>query len=367
MPINAFGGGPGTGKTYGVIEHVILPAIAKGRFVITNIDGLNAEAIYEYVAREFYKGKIICIGHIRTCSRAAPESDEFFPGEESLDKAMPVPQPKTPNVVGGDLVVVDEATRYWPMGEKVTKRHAYFFREHRHFANEMGHTCDLVVIDPDLTMLARALKGKIEMSSLTHKPKELGLERYVVRLYRGVKFTGKPVSTSGPHPFKKEVYSLYRSYAVAGAKEQSIDDRQSLVRKLVAKLGGMALLAALCIGGVIFLVRNKVEKLEQEGAAAHPAAAAAAGAGGAAPASAGGMPMPYAGGGVSQTLRVAGEVVIRGERWVLLSDGSRLRLENPGAFVGVGIMMVGDVRGERITTWSGPSDSAEKPGLLGGN
>jgi zona occludens toxin len=48
MPINAFGGGPGSGKTYGVMEHVILPAIAEGRFILTNIEGLNAQAIYDY-------------------------------------------------------------------------------------------------------------------------------------------------------------------------------------------------------------------------------------------------------------------------------------------------------------------------------
>ena len=371
MPINAFGGGPGTGKTYGVMAHVILPAIAKGRFVLTNIDGLDIPAIYEYVAKEFYKGKIICIGHIRTCDRSAPERDDFFPGEESHDKAGPVPKADCPTAVGGDLVVVDEATRYWTVGEKVLRQHAYFFREHRHFANEMGHTCDLVVIDPDLTLLARALKGKIEMSSLTHKPKEIGLERYVVRLFRGVKLTGKPVSTTGPHPFKKEVYSLYRSYAVAGAKEQAIDGRQSQLRTMLTKFGGMVLLAVACLGGIAWMVRNKVTELKGGAASEHqtpagPAASSPA-AGGLVSQQAVPAPVAYPGRGVSETLRVAGEVVIRGERWVLVSDGSRVRLESPAAFVGVGVMMVGDVQGERVTTWSGAVPGAEKTVSMVGN
>src|SRR5689334_552815 len=138
MPINGFGGGPGSGKTYGVMEHVILPAVAQGRFILTNIEGLNVEAIYDYVAENFYKGKIFCIGHIRRCNREAPDADDFFPGASALDTPVPVPSPEFARVSGGDLVVIDEATRHWAQGEKVKPSHAYFFREHRHFANEMG-------------------------------------------------------------------------------------------------------------------------------------------------------------------------------------------------------------------------------------
>jgi zona occludens toxin len=363
MPINAFGGGPGTGKTYGVMEHVIIPAIAKGRFVITNIDGLQDEAIYQYVNDTCYKGKIFCIGHIRHCDRAAPEREDFFPGQDSLDKAMSVPSPDSPCVVGGDLVVIDEATRYWSVGEKVSTQDSYFFREHRHFVNEMGHTCDLVVIDPDITMLARALKGKIEMTSLTHKPKELGLERYVVQIFNRAKLTGKPVSVGGPYPFKKEIYSLYRSYAVAGAKEQAIDSRQSLVKVLLRKFGLMAFLGLACIVGFVLLLRHKMAKMEEQG---RPAAASVQGAGSSRPSLGQSSPVaPPAGSSpsvtrsaVSPVLRVVGRVVLRGEPWVVLADGALVRLENPAAFVGRGSLVVGQVEGQRVTTWSGRS--AEK-------
>jgi zona occludens toxin len=362
MPINAFGGGPGSGKTYGVMEHVILPAVAKGRFVITNIDGLNVEAIYEYVAKEFYKGKILCIGHIRHCDRGQPDLVTFFPGEDALDKAMPVPEADSQVVCGGDLVVIDEATRYWSTGEKVKKEHAYFFREHRHFANECGHTCDLVVIDPDLTMLARALRGKIELSSVTHKPKELGLERYVVKLYSRSRITGKPVSVSGPYPFRKEIYSLYRSYAVEGAKEQAVDGRQSLRGKIIFKF--VAMLVLLICGLIAFglAVRHKMQTIHDQ-----DKGKAVLGAGGAAKASTPGAPVdgpvaaPGASAGRSQLsplLRVVGEVTLRGERWVVVSDGVAVRLESPGAFVGRGVMVVGTVEGERVSSWSGPRAAA---------
>ena len=350
MAINAFGGGVGSGKTYGVMEHVILPAVAAGRFIITNIEGLNEQAIYNYVAQHFYKGKIICIGHIRRCGRNAPEDDAFFPGEEALDKAVPVPAVNAPTVVGGDLVVVDEATRYWSSDTKVSKRHQYFFREHRHFANVMGHTCDLVVIDPDLTLLARFLKGKIEMSSITHKPKEIGLNRYVVNLYRGVSLRAKPVSTQGPFAFKKDIYSLYKSYANEKAKEQAIDKRQNLLKnpRLWFYIGGLLVLLTLCIWGLYSYYRHQVEKFSPQDVRAKSAAVS------------NGIPgisgNPGSSGTMnkSDTMRIAGEVVLNGQRWVLLvdQDGS-VRLENPAAFVGRGLTMVGNVEGRRVATWTG--------------
>lgn len=356
MPINAFGGGPGSGKTYGVMEHVILPAVAKGRFIITNIDGLENEKIYEYVVNEFYKGKIICIGHIRSCSREAPEKDDFFPGHEAHDVAMSVPSPDMKVVNGGDLVVVDEATRYWQVGEKVLPRHSYFFREHRHFANEVGHTCDLVVIDPDITQLARALKGKIELSSITRKVKELALERYVVTIYQKAKLTGKPLTVNGPYPFREAVYSLYRSYAVAGAKEQTVDARQSVRGKIIFRMVSMLGLLVFAVAMLVYVYNARIAKLKEGDKSHQDALAASAGPVG----GQGGVKSPSAvsgpsvvRSGVSDSLRVVGQIVVRGQQWAVLSDGSALRLENPVAFVGAGVLMVGSVEGKRVTSWSG--------------
>lgn len=228
MAINAFGGGPGTGKTYGVMEHVILPAVSKGRFILTNIEGLKHDEIYQYVHDNAPKGKIVCIGHIRSCNRKAPEEDDFFPGEEALDVPQSVPSPDLQKVNGGDLVVIDEASRYWQLGEKVKRKHYYFFREHRHFSNEVGDTCDLVVIDPDLTELAKALRGKIEMSSVTRKLKEVGLERYVVDVFSKCRLR-KAIQNLGPYEFKPEIYGLYKSYSHDKAKEQQVDKRQNVL------------------------------------------------------------------------------------------------------------------------------------------
>lgn len=359
MPINAFGGGPGSGKTYGVMEHVILPAIAKGRFILTNIEGLDAEAIYNHVAEHFYKGKIICIGHIRTCDRAAPDEEDFFPGEEALDRPVPVPSPEFGRVVGGDLVVVDEATRYWEQGGKVKRGHAYFFREHRHFSNEMGHTCDLVVIDPDLTLLARALKGKVEMASVTHKPKAIGMDRYVVNIYRGVRLTRAPVQTLGPYAFQKKIYSLYKSYSHENAKEQPIDKRQNILRNPKV-LGIVAAVVALWLFGGFFTYRFFAKR----GGDQPKAVAAESAAPGQAASSAAAVPAPgNAKGGAavssgkddySAEWRIAGAYEANGERYVVVSDSQgRLRVESPSMFRNAGIAAIGEIDGQRVALWTG--------------
>jgi zona occludens toxin len=350
MPINAFGGGPGTGKTYGVVEHVILPAIAAGRFIITNIDGLDAGAIYDYVAKNFYKDKIICIGHIRTCSRDAPGENGFFPGDASLDKPNPCPPPTLEVVAGGDLVVIDEATRYWVMGEKVSKEAQFFFREHRHFANEIGHTCDLVVIDPDLMQLARPLRGKIELSSLTHKPKGIGLNRYVVRLYRGCKLTGKPQSVNGPYKFKPEIYALYKSYAHANAKESAIDGRQNIFASKILWYYLIGVISCVSIAIWLlwgFFVPDSPKKAAPATVIQNPLQVS--------PSLPSHVPtvinnIPP----ISEKWRVVGTMVSGGLSWVVVSDiDGRLRLESPSSFIGSGSVAVGEIDGSRVSTWSG--------------
>ena len=352
MPINAFGGGPGSGKTYGVMEHVILPAIAEGRFILTNIEGLNAQAIYDYTVANAPKHKIICVGHIRTCDRSAPDDEEFFPGEGALDTSSPVPSPDYKRVWPGDLVVIDEATRHWAQGEKIKRSHAYFFREHRHFTNEIGQSCDMVVIDPDLTLIARQLRGKFEMASVTHKPKELGMNKYVVNIYPRGKVSGKPTQTRGPYAFREEIYSLYKSYSHEKAKEQSIDGRQSLFsdKRLLYKVVIFVILLIIAGWRVWHFFSDKL----------HPAAAVQT----EAAQSSGGKPQVL----YSSDWRIAGEIVVNGITQVVLIGSNGVRLDNAVYYKGAGLSQTGVVDGKNVTRFSGPAGGAapteQKKGLL---
>jgi zona occludens toxin len=350
MPINAFGGGPGSGKTYGVMEHVILPAIAQGRFILTNIEGLQPDAIYQYVAENAPRDKIICIGHIRTCGRNAPEEDDFFPGEEALDKPMPVPATDFPRVSGGDLVVVDEATRYWATGDKIKRTHAYFFREHRHFSNEIGHTCDLVVIDPDLSLLARQLKGKLEMASVTHKPKEIGLNRYVVNIYPRGKVRGTPVQTLGPYAFKKEIYSLYKSYSHEKAKEQVVDNRQNIFAN--PRLWVMFLIVFfMFVTGGFFTYRFFQPETHKVKTSTTPQSSSV---NGSALQAAKNEPTND----FSDKWRYGGSFKSHGETWAVLVDPQgRVRVESPSMITGNGISSFAVIDGKKVTTYSGAQSS----------
>lgn len=357
MPINAFGGGPGSGKTYGVMEHVILPAVAAGRFILTQIDGLQHDAIYEYVAANAPKGKIICIGHIRSCPRDGPEKPGFFPGIDKLDHPEPVPSPDRQTVCGGDLVVIDEATRYWAVGEKVSKESQFFFREHRHFSNEMGQTCDLVVIDPDLTQLARALKGKIEMASVTRKLKEIGVERYMVDLFPRGRVSGKSNQSRGPYKFLPEIYNLYKSYSHEKAKEQVVDKRQNMLGglffKVVMPLSVLALVAG--IWGASTWLSNRQQK---------PAAMAKQEQGkpqqSATPAPPPKPPAPA----VSDQWRAAGYVVSDAGATFYLDDGNRRRVVSNPVTYKLGRRSYDVKVGEEwVTEYSGQS-SARSGSLL---
>lgn len=345
MPINAFGGGPGSGKTYGVMEHVILPAVANGRFILTNIEGLRTDLIYEYVAANAPKDKIICIGYIRTCDRNAPDEEDFFPDESALDSAMPVPSPDYKKVWGGDLVVIDEATRYWSQGTRVKKTHAYFFREHRHFSNEMGHTCDLVVIDPDISMFCRALKGKIEMSSVTHKPKSIGLNRYVVNLYRQAKTNTKPMQTLGPYKFKPEIYALYKSYSHENAKEQKIDSRQNVLKS--GKFIGLCIILIVMVSVSIWSLyrflgkrHTSTEKPNVEISQKELQNNSSS--------------LMKKQSSFSKDYRISGLVFIQGRYFVTLVDSSgRLIHEPADNFVGSGVFLNGEFDGAKVTIYSG--------------
>lgn len=349
MAINAFGGAPGSGKSYGVVEHVILPAVASGRFIITNIAGLEVDAIYEYVLKNFYKGKIFCIGHIRRCSDNAPGEVGFFPGIDAVDKPCPIVDPEFKTVNGGDLVVIDEVPRYFPMGEKVSKEAQFFFREHRHFSNEIGQTCDLVVIAPDLAEIHRAIRGKLELSSVTHKLKSLGLERYVVRLFRGSKITGKPQSVNGPYKFQKEIYSLYKSNSHKNAKEARVDGRQNIFASKI--LWGYIIGVVIAVSVASWFIWKFFHPADAQVVTSSFVAAP----GQVAPLGPSHVPtvinnIPP----VSEKWRVVGTMVSGGLSWVVMSDmDGRLRLESPSVFSGSGSVAIGEVDGSRVSTWSG--------------
>lgn len=137
-----------------------------------------------------------------------------------------------PSVVQpGDLVVIDEAWRYWSDQQQLSPEHMNFFRMHRHYVDEDGVSCDLLVLIQDFGSLNRFLRGVCELVLVFYKMKSLGLmSRYRVEVYEGKPRRATLVSTSPWQKYDKTIFPLYKSYDGAGGNEKVTDDRQNLFR-----------------------------------------------------------------------------------------------------------------------------------------
>jgi zona occludens toxin len=114
MAINAYCGVMGSGKSYEVVQGPLLDAIASGRRVVTNVDGINEERIHEFLVNKA-RGDASHFGavvHVRTDDISKPA---FFPVEhESAEGATVTPGFVQP----GDLLVVDEAWKLVGVGQE---------------------------------------------------------------------------------------------------------------------------------------------------------------------------------------------------------------------------------------------------------
>jgi putative phage-related membrane protein len=64
MAISAYVGVPGSGKSYEVVKSVILPAIATGRRVVSNVYGLDKEKIHQYLLKNKRKLTVEQLGDL---------------------------------------------------------------------------------------------------------------------------------------------------------------------------------------------------------------------------------------------------------------------------------------------------------------
>ncbi|HTF85330.1 MAG TPA: zonular occludens toxin domain-containing protein [Cellvibrio sp.] len=227
MTISAYVGLPGAGKSYGVVENVILPAIKAGRRVLTNIPMVRDEWLKQF--------------------QAAPE--QFDIAEIPKD-----PDWWQKNNVAGAVVVLDELYKLWPAGltaKNVRESDKSFLAEHRHMVDESGFSTEVVLVTQDLSQIASFARVLVETTFRVVKMSKLGLSKsYRVDVYTG--------AVTGPAPsksrldrqifgaYKKETYALYRSHtkSVTGAagNEKRVDGRFNVLGGLSVKLGLLLIL-----------------------------------------------------------------------------------------------------------------------------
>jgi len=222
LAITAYTGLPGSGKSYGVVENVILPALKSGRRIFTNIP-LNADLVeknYPGLVTQFTSAEIL-------------ENPDWFQ-----------------NVFqSGATLVIDECWRVWAAGLKannMTDAHKGFLAEHRHMVGSDGQSTEVVYVTQDLAQIASYPRSLVETTYRAVKLGSVGANnKFRIDVYQGA-VTGQRPSESLRlrqmfSSYKPDVYCWYKSQtmsqSVTHGDESGSDKRNNILNSWLFKFG----------------------------------------------------------------------------------------------------------------------------------
>lgn len=342
MSITSYTGNPGAGKTYEVVKNVIIPAIKESRRVVTNIDGIDPQKVLAYVEDRFGP----CNGEIVLCKDEDITSDCFYPANQ--DDSFSFVRP-------GDLVVIDEAQNYYRTGKRLSDYECRFFREHRHFCDAEGRGCDIVLISQRFVDIQPFVRGVIELCFVMRQLKVLSLpNHYTVTVYEG----DLRHKISGPsiRKYQKEIFDLYRSFALSGGMQAKVDRRQSVVtpKNIILLSGLMLFLFWSLIKSVALFSTEKSPFLLKKTQASVAVSSGDAS-----------VPQPVKRpDGYSHRWRILGTVGVGTSRFVVVGDkDGMIMFEHPQNFSGYGSRMTGKIDGETVTKFTGEFEKKDDRGL----
>jgi zona occludens toxin len=336
MPINAYTGLMGSGKSYECVSSVILPAIKNGRRVVTNVDGIDSDAIRAYCQEKWDADpdKLGCVVH---CTNDDISKTSFFPYGENVDTFC---KP-------GDIICIDEAWRFWGTDCKLLPEHKIFFREHRHFVDpESKVSCDLVLMVQDIGDLHRTLKVVVEVTFKTTKIKTLGWDKtYRVEMWEGYKLAQKGRVSVENKRYDTDLFPLYSSYQGGAGKEMRVDDRQNVLRSPKLWMLGLLIMSLFSVGiwGVLrFFGGSGLKDVQQAQPSKNNQSSPS------------NVTHTKTIQEISEQWRIVGTYQVGSVAMVALSNESGIiRLEHPSNFQGTGLLLVGNLDGERVMFWSG--------------
>lgn len=233
MAIHAYVGKPGHGKSYGVVEHVIIPSLKQDRHVVTNIP-LSIDDLLST-----YGGNITQL------------PDDWF----ELDDLSDI-------IPAGSVAIIDECWRRWPAGKNVNQANLAdksLLAEHRHRVDDKNNSMRIVLVTQDLAQISSWVRLLIET---TYRIRKITKKTFKVDIYNGAVTGDAPSKTklirTTAGTFKASVYSFYKSATQSNSgavgDESSADGRSSILRSfgLWAALGCFIVFIVL---GVYFVKR----------------------------------------------------------------------------------------------------------------
>lgn len=224
MSITAYTGLPGAGKSYGVVQHVILPSLEAGRVVVTNIP-LNLEAIKKRIPTF----KLV-------------QLEKKCPAQDWLDSPS------------GAVIVIDEAWNWWPAGvtaDQIPVPQKTFYAEHRHKVGTDGKSTEIVLVTQDLSQICAFVRALVEETFRCVKLTSVGsTNRFRVDCYTGAVTGQTPPKASLMRQmfgkYQADIYACYQSHTqsktgLAGMEEKA-DKRGTIFGSWTMKASAAAIL-----------------------------------------------------------------------------------------------------------------------------
>lgn len=237
-------GVPGSGKSYDVVKHHIVPALKKGRPVFARLNGIDepdkrdAMAAHLGITREALDALFV---HVPTSDVHAT-----FVAEQGEDGKWHLPA-RFKNA----LVIIDEVHEFYVGGtrEALPPEREQFFAMHRH----MG--VDIVVMSQFYKRVHTAIRHRVEVKNAFQKLSalgKLGESRYTVRRFQTImpdRYEQVGIET---HSYDPAMFPLYRGVAADDVQTEVYKGGRTTVWKSMALRA--AIIVPLGIAAVWYLI-----------------------------------------------------------------------------------------------------------------
>lgn len=210
MAINGYFGQPRSGKSYSVVEYVVIPALKQGRHVITNIP-LQADLLVQVFGGEITQLDLDAL--------------------DDPDLADKIPH--------GAVAILDESWRRWPAGQKVSaasKKDLRWLKEHGHRVSADGKAMQIVLVTQVAADLASWVRSLINHSFHMAKLDSIGADkRFSIKVYKGCptgdRIPAKALVRDAFGTYKPDIYQYYQSATQSESDTLNVGDEKAIDRR----------------------------------------------------------------------------------------------------------------------------------------